>query len=229
VDSRYFVTFQSADGTVLSVLLDAPSPVLSGGVGGWEVVDRPKRVAITRFKGVEPLRQDIAVVFDGVKEGESQESRISTLINMAQQPGDLTAPPKIKLDGTVLRTDLDWVIEGIDWDSQNTMWDRQGGLSVRLRQHAVVHMLQFVDDDVLVTAPSPAVVNKPKSSGKPTTSHGLTLKQIAAAEYGDPDKYWLILAANPWLDPDPRKVIPEGTPVFIPSDQGSAPTTFIVP
>lgn len=231
LDARYYVSFESDTGDVVTVLLDAASPTLTGGMGGWEVVDRPKRVGITRFKGKEPFRQDVAIVFDGVSTGESQEEKISTLVNMGLQPDDLKDPPKVKVAGTVHRRDLTWVLEPApDWDSQSVMWDRQGGVSVRIRQAAVVHLLEFVDDQVLITAPSPAVAARDKVSGKNVkTPDGMTLKQLASIEYSDPDKYLLILMANPWLDPDPRKRIPRGTPLTIPSDQGGFPTTFVVP
>lgn len=230
MDSRYFVSLQADDGTVISVLLDAASPKLTDGFGGWETVDRPRRVALTRFKGINPVRQDLAILFEGVNEGKSQEVAITNLERMAQQTGDLSEPAKITLGGTALRKDLTWVIESIDMDDQRTMWTKQGGFPVRIRQAAVVHLLEFVDDSVIVTAPSPAVMAKPSPGGKTlTTPQGMTLKQIAALEYNDPDKYTLIIDANPWISTDPRVLIMPGTPLFIPAVNGGWPSSFIVP
>jgi hypothetical protein len=175
-----FVIFRSDAGTAVKVKLDAASPVLTGGFGGWEVVDRPKRVGMTRFKGVDPFRQDVAILFDGWATDESQESSIARLQQMALQPNVMQEPPTVQIDGMVLRTDLTWIIEGIDWDDQNVVWERQGTDFVRVRQAAVVHLLQFVDDDIVITAPSPAVKGKGTKPGAIVpVPQGMSLKQKA--------------------------------------------------
>jgi hypothetical protein len=216
-DYRYWVTFTSDSNLSVTVLLDANSPYITGGYGGWEIIDRPKRVGLTRYRGREPFRQDISILFDGAANEDSQEINISDLSRMAEQPGALQPPPTVRIDGTVLREDLVWVIENITWDSNNVMWSYAGGTPFRIRQSAVVHLLQFVDDEVIVTAPSPAIAAKPTT---PTTKievpEGMNLRQVAQANYGDPDKYIMIIVANPWLDPDPRAIIPSGTVITIP-------------
>src|SRR5438046_10117005 len=109
-----FVTFRSDSGLIVRALLGEASPVLTSGFGGWEVVDRPKRIGMTRFKGTDPFRQDIAILLDGYADNVSQESKVSRLQMMARQPDVLQQPPTIKLEGMAQRTDLVWIIEGID-------------------------------------------------------------------------------------------------------------------
>lgn len=209
---RNYVTFTSDNGLQVTVLHDAAAN-MTGGFGGWEVIERPKRVAMTRFKGKDPFRMDVPVLFDGWTDDESQEIAIATLARMAEQPGEMQQPPTLMIEGAVPREDLTWVIETIDWDNQRTIYDMQGGVQVRLRQAAVVHLLQFVDDDVISTPPTLAVV-KPKTAVKLVPGAGKTLKQLAAIEYGNPDLWTLIADANGIRDP--RKPIPATTTIKVP-------------
>lgn len=212
------VTFIPDSGPQVTILSGETPPLLIGGYGAWEVSDRPKRKGITRFTGTDPLKQDISVIFNGFIDGMSQEIEISKLDRMARQPNTLVDPPKLRLVGHALRKDLVWVITGIDMDTDKTIWEVIGGNKVRTRQAATVHLLEFVDDVIIVTETSPAV--KSNTGGKTKTISGLTMKQLAQIEYGDPNAYFEIIMANPWLDSDPRKIIPDGTPVFIPQYKG---------
>lgn len=228
-DSRYYVTFTSDSKLTFTVLVGEQSPVIVGGHGGWEVVDRPKRKGMTRFKGKDPYKQDIAIRFDGFLDQISQETDIRTLMRMDASPALETPPPLITLDGFALRTDLTWVIDNIDWDSQNVIWDVVGGIRVRLRQDATVHLMEYVDDNVIITAPSPAVANSPsKKTPSVHISRGQSLKEVAQEVYGDPAKYLPILFANPQLSNDPSAIIPAQTVLSIPPLYGATVTTFVV-
>lgn len=218
------VTFTTDSGVELTVLLGEASPIITDGYGGWSSIARPKRVGLTRYAGRNPFKQDIAIMFDGWRESISQESRISTLEFMATQPDDLSEPPKITLSGQALKTDLTWVIDpGIDWDSSSIILVNGS----RMRAAAVVHLLEFVDDSIITTPAAPVTTGKKKHVPikKIVTPKGMTLKQIAQIVYGDPDKYMLIVNANPFISTDPRRVIPAGTPLLTPG--GNVPT-FVV-
>lgn len=201
------VTLKNSAGSRLTVLLGDTSPVLSDGVTTWDTVSRPKRTAVTRYTGRNPFKQDIAVMFDGLADSKSQEGAIAKLQRMA------SAPHIVELSGHALRTDLDWVFNGsIDWDNQQTIWQRIGKETVRVRQSAVIHLLEYIKDTVIKTPASPDTAKLKKSpSRKVTIPQGMTLKQIAVIEFGDPDKWRRIVIDNPWLAPgDPRQVVPAG-------------------
>jgi hypothetical protein len=216
IGSRHKVTFTADNGLIVQVALDMASAHMTGGFGGWEVVDRPKRVALTRFKGKDPYRMDVPILFDGWSDDASQEVQISTLARMSEQPAEQQPPPTLTVDGAVPRDDLTWVIETIDWDGSNVIWDMQNGVPVRLRQSAVVHLLQYVDDNVIITKATPAVKNGGnKRGGKTvTTTSASTLRQTSQAEYDDPDAWKLIGDANGIFDP--RAPILPGTTLYIP-------------
>lgn len=219
----HYVTLTSDTGLKVRVLLDSNSAHLTGGFGGWEVVARPKRVGIVRFAGRDPFRMEVPVLFDGYGMGKGQEADISTLIRMSQPPTELKQPPTIKISGAVPRTDLTWVIEDLVQDNQSVIWDQQGGVSVRLRQGFVVHLLQYVDDTLITTAASPTIIAGGGTSGsKVKVGSGKTAKQEAQTEYGSASLFTILFAANPWMTPDPRAPIPTGTEFVVPPK--SAPT-----
>jgi hypothetical protein len=211
------VTFSSSNGLTVSVLADEDSSALTDGFGGWESVDRPKRVAMTRFATKPLFRQDIPILFDGWPDGGQQETKIATLIRMAQQAGVNAPPPTVSISGPVQRTDLTWVIENISWGTAKVIRDVVGGVSVRMRQDAVVHLMQYVDDKVLVTPAKPAVASK-VVDGK-----GKTPKQLSQEMYGTPD-FWKLFTGTtlgPPIVTGPRKPIPKGTKVVVPPNKGT--------
>src|SRR5215831_15207431 len=102
------VTFNPDVGASLTVMLYESTPVLTDGWSQWEVVDRPRRTGMTRFKGKNPYKQDISIMFDGWIEEEPQETNISTLMKMTHAPHVLAEPPKITLSGQAHKKDLIW-------------------------------------------------------------------------------------------------------------------------
>jgi LysM repeat protein len=218
VADRYYVTFRTSTLEV-RVLLDAPSPAISGGFGGWEVIDRPKRSGLTRFKGKDPFQQNVAILFDGVEDDEDQEPMIADLMAMTEPRTALETPPQVTVDGTVLRTDIQWVIQNITFSTDNVIWTMLGGSPRRLRQPAMVELLEFIDDKVILTRPTPAIASKSKPAKNIKVPDEATLYSLAIQYYGDPNQYMQIWYLNPTLDPDPRAPIPKGINVTIPTGQ----------
>jgi len=196
-------------GITLTVLLGDGSPVLTGGVTTWDTVTRPKRTSMTRFSGRAPFGQDIPVMFDGLTNdppNDNQEDRISKLETLAR------GPHVVSLGGVALHQELDWVFSGIDWDNQHTIWRRGKNGAFRIRQAATVHLLQYIKDVVRKTPAEPKVGKDP--STKTTVPKGMTLKQIANIEFGDPDKWHRLVIDNPILTilglDNPRSFLPAG-------------------
>lgn len=214
-DAKYNVTFTSSTGLRLSVLAGQTSATLTDGFGGWEAIDRPKRVAMSRWKGRPLFRQDVPILFDGVDEDKNVEVDIATLIRMSQPAGALTPPPTVKITGPVERTDLVWVIENITWEADMVVRDMQTGGSVRMRQGAVVHLLQYIDDKLILTPP------RPKVAGKVVDGADKTAKRLSQDIHGTPDFWKLFQDANLGVIKSPRQKIPKGTKVVIPPITGA--------
>lgn len=209
-DPRYLITFTASNGLNVQVMAGADSATLTDGFGGWEEVERPKRTSMTRWKGKPLFRQDVPVLFDGYSLNKNVEVDCATLLRMSQQAAVNAPPPTIKVTGPLERPDLMWVIENITWDSQEVIRDIIGGSSVRMRQGAVVHLLQYIDDKVLVTPPKPKVATKVKDGA------GKTAKQLSQETYGTPDFWAMFKDAAGKPIAQPRKKIPKGTKVTLP-------------
>jgi len=219
VAADHFVTFSSSAGHSVKVLLDAAAIGLTGGHGGWEVIARPKRTSIVRWKGKDPYTMDVPIIFNGIGPYRNMEADIQTLIKMAEPTGHLKQPPTLKVLGAalpLLHSNRWWVIADMTWDTQNATWYRFGHITGRTRQSVVVHLLEYIDEQIIITQPSPAVLNSARGGDKVVKSSGLTAKQEAQKHYGNPSLFNIIMEANPWLPIDTRLGIKAGQDLIIP-------------
>jgi nucleoid-associated protein YgaU len=151
---------------------------------------------------------DVPVLFDGWSERINLESAISTLFQMSVG-SDYSPPPTVKITGGVPIKNATWVINGIDWGT-DVIWGTDGpGTPYRLRQDAVVHLIQYNperDVKILTTKSLPNIYIVHRK--------GETMRTIAKAMYGDARRWTKIKAANPsHRDPNHLKV---GTKLRIP-------------
>jgi hypothetical protein len=216
--SAYKITFSSRGYPDVVVLHDE-APVVVSGYGGWTTTQRARRVSLTEWQGKDPLKMDVPILFDGLADKDGQEIAITTLSHMALPASEGSEPPVIAIDGPGVPEPgpQDWVIEGIDWGS-NVVFDfNDNGFMVRMRQDAVVHLLQYVSDDRIafknVTLGSATKRGWPKSY---TVKSGDTLQKIAARKdiYHDSTKWSKIATANGLRGSKPLKV---GTKLRIPA------------
>jgi nucleoid-associated protein YgaU len=111
-------------------------------------------------------------------------------------------PPVVSVEGAGLPDPGPdkWVITGIDWPNASVIQDfNSGGVMVRMRQDAVVHLLEHVDEDRAAFARlAPAAGSWPKHY---TVKHGDTIQKISAKFYKTPKKWKLIARANNLRDP----------------------------
>lgn len=202
---RYQITF-SAHGIGDVVVLHNSDPVTVSGYGGWTVTARQRRVSLTEWQGKDPLRMSIPILFDGVRGGVGQEIPITRLSRMALPPEGGGEPPVITIKGLGVPKPgpKEWVIESIDWGS-NVMWDTiNSGVTARVRQDAVVHVMQYVADDRVSFANIKLGSQGTSKTGWPKTyvvKAGDTLGKIAVHFYHDVTKWKKIADANGIRDP----------------------------
>lgn len=208
IADRYYYTFRASSGAVVRVLRGDGPPTMVGGGGGWSVENRPRRIGFTLWQGRDPYRMDVPVLFDGWPD-DSVEDDIARL-NQMQIGGDLQEPPTITISGAVPIKGATWVIEGIDWssDDENVYWVRQQGSDFRLRQAATIHLLQFKAEERLKVTVARALPNVY------ITKKGDTLRSVARDMYGNASKWTVIKKANPKIK-DPNN-IPAKTRLTIP-------------
>lgn len=187
--SKYDYTFKSSNGLSVTMKRGNTAPKMIGGGGGWDVIERPRRVSMTLWKGRDPYRMTVPVLFDGHAADESVETDISKL-NQMQMGGDLKEPPTVMIDGAVPVKGIRWVIDNIEW-GEEVFWEQEGSSKpYRTRQDAIVTLIQYNPEDRVKTA---------NTNAKPTrykTKTGQTLRQVAIAVYKDPDKWSQIAKAQ---------------------------------
>ena len=193
-----YVTLKTATDSLTVMLADSP-PTISDGVSIWDTIARPKRDSFVKYTGRSPYQQTVNVMFDGWRDNESQETRITKLVTMASKPHT------VQLSGHVLHKHLDWVITNVSWDDQYTIWKefitgsgkKKKTSLLRVRQAATITFLEYISDTIIKTPSAPHVVDPGKKPIKKIkVPKGMMLKQIAQLEYGDPDKWRLIRDAN---------------------------------
>lgn len=196
---KFMVTFRASTGSQVTVLRGDGPPKITSGEGGWDVISRPRRVALTQWTGHDPYRMDIPILFDGWHDRSSVEESISRLNAMAMGH-DFEPPPTLHVDGAVPVKGATWVIEAIDWGDE-VYWDLSAqGRYFRMRQDAIVHLLQYQAEQRLniimpKTLPNEFIVPR----------DGFTLRDVAKAMYGNAKNWKKILRANPDIR-DPNKL-----------------------
>lgn len=188
----------------VTVLLGEEPPKITDGYGGWSEVDRPRRSPLTDFLTVPLYRLSISAVLDGYAAGQSVQSQQHTIEKMARPVGT-EKPPIVNVAGSVPRTDIDWVVEGLEWDEVTR--DDGGTL---IRWGVTITLLQYVDpDQVEISGPgNRAKCKKHGKHKKVTVRKGDTLQKIAARELGSA-KCWRKIASiksNKIRDPKKLKV-----------------------
>lgn len=192
MDIELFYRFTRLDTNAnVTVKRDSAAAKISSVGGRWNVVNRPRRVSITTYDGTDPYRMDVPILFDGWDTGRSMEDAISILNQMQVPPSDYGTPPQVRIEGAVPVKNAKWVIDPhIDW-GDNIIYHEDG---YRLRQDAVVHLLQYsAAEDLQIKPPATTRIIHVKD--------GDTLKSISKAQYGTPIYWSTIKNANKIRDP----------------------------
>jgi hypothetical protein len=223
-----YVRFECDDPpTDLSVLLGAERPDVSSGYGGWEEVTRPKRTTVTTWAGQPARRLSLSVLFDNFVEGRSIEADLRVLERLAlPRPGGQPPTVKVSAPGGIVPPfyeGMTWVVDALSWG--DALMNAAGN---RVRQAAVVTLLQYISDDLLAISPAKkrrakrnrktgkttkkGAKSKRKASGaKRNKGHGARsavvtfdgedLLSVAARELGDANRWHEIAALNGIRDP----------------------------
>ena len=136
-------------------------PKVTGGYGGWEIIERPRRTAVTQWQGREPIQMEIQFVLDGWKRPAGRRSieyDVTALERMALP--HKTQPPVIKIIGSAMpHSDLDYVIQNIDWGPAIRAKNGE-----RFRQEGTITLVRYLAADKLKFT---AAQQKRQSKGRP--------------------------------------------------------------
>ena len=202
--------------------LDAEPPKIVGGYGGWEMVDRPRRVAVTVWEGRQPRQMSLPIVLDEFKSRRSVVPLMRDLEKLALPFAD-PEPPRVRIDGPgITHTDIVWLVNNIEWgESSFDEIDRDR----RTRQRAVLSLIAYSAPDRLATGGAAAAAARlaAQKTASKTAGYVYTVKQsdlrnglsgIAARELGNSTRWKEIATLNEIRDP---KRIRTGQKIRIPS------------
>jgi hypothetical protein len=206
---KYYYTFNAITGASVQVLRGADAPKMTGGGGGWQIINRPRRVGITQWVGFEPYQMEVPILFDAWHTQDSVEDDIARL-NQMQMGTDYTPPPTVTIIGAVPIKSAEWVITTIDW-GDNVYWTQTpNGDYVRMRQDAVVHLLQYRAEERLQIR-QVGLPNRYEVLRK-----GMSMRDVAKEMYGSPKRWKEIAKANPKIrDPNHIPYNPKGPPTTL--------------
>lgn len=168
-------------GVSVSMILDANSPVVSGGGGGWVVTPRPGRKGLTSWQGVDPFQLSFSAWFDAIfANGTDVEADCNDLMTLWRPRGDFNAPRHVRVTGPIpLSDDVDWLLTGLSWGP--TLRAANGA---RRQQQMDITLLEFVDPDSVIRATGAARSASTRARIY-TVKPGDTLQSIARVQLGD--------------------------------------------
>lgn len=135
---------------------------LTGGVGGWEFLDRPRRTAAVEWVGTPGYQLVLPLVLDGteVRRGVdvSVEAQCRIVTAWGRPAGD-GPPPVLTVAGPLrIATASRWVLDDVEWGRQ--IRNRAGQ---RILQEVTLTLLQHVAASVIA---SPAGRARDRNKGK---------------------------------------------------------------
>lgn len=130
-------------------LMGTDVPRITGGYGGWEVVDHPRRRGSIEWVGVEPMEMQLELVFDAWAKSDRErtdiDEQLSILEMMAkpysktEKPDPTATSPEVHVSGKAMPRvkAMPWVITNLTWGS--TIYNTEGDM---LRATVGVTLLQ---------------------------------------------------------------------------------------
>jgi hypothetical protein len=182
--SRYYL-IRSTNGASVMCYRGQESPKLISGGARYTVVDRARRKSTVQWDGDDPYRMDVPILLDGWTMRTSVELDISKLNSMMRSPGDLIPPAKVYIHGAGPVKGAKWAIETIDWGDMVIWTADETSKGYRLRQDAILHLLQFLEPKVLqVSTPNtsiPIVVKAGQTASQIAKDNSITVPSLLKA------------------------------------------------
>lgn len=226
---------------VVQSIMDATTPMITDGYGGWVVIPRRKKVGILDWQGNNPKQMKIGLMLDAWGpnalrpnhvEGDCQNLELMASANRNNN----TRPPIVTFlvdDAVLPAQNLKWVIEDLVWG--DGIKNRDTGM--RTRQQVSLTMREMVEDTLLNTL-SPALTRRTATISEDslafprtyTVKAGDTMGSIASRIYGKEALWHKIAKANKIRDPNGirvgqvLKIPPPNAPTTTPAKTTPAPT-----
>lgn len=137
-------------------------PSLSGGVGGWTEIPRPRRTNAAEWTSTPARSQILPLMLDGMEYSKGVdvpvEPQIAALISWGTKHPATGQPTVLGVSGPVHATDGRWVINDLDWGGLV-----RNGAGDRIQQKVTVTLLELLEPSLLA---SPARKARKHKGGK---------------------------------------------------------------
>jgi hypothetical protein len=198
-------------GVTFALWGDATYKMAGSGSGGWQVIDRPRLVAITQWYDRSPFSLDLPLAIDSeVIFGEADQS-IESFANILESwmdrvPGT-NQPPVLNISGPTVGLQRQWVLYTFEY--HEAIRDATAGF--RTQQKVQLTLYEYNAPLVAVTNnPTPATVatqalaaqTVSQSYALYTVKTGDTLSSIAAARLGNFASWTILATLNNIRDPN---------------------------
>lgn len=163
----------SADAPLTCPLGDGTAEPKGG--SNWEIIDRPQRKGLTHWSGMPPATMTVPIMLDGFIDDRSVEPHCEYLARLERPRDPISLPiafsgtawtqprPTVfRVDGPLPLTQLHWVLEELEPTGEI----RSITNGMRVRASFVLHLLEFVDVDLLIEAsPAKSAVDRNRRLG----------------------------------------------------------------
>jgi hypothetical protein len=129
----YYYYLKSNNGLELYVLRDDAAPKITGGLGGWEIVDRRRRKGLTNWTGRQPWQMSVPVLFNGWFDPPYSIDPDVAVLNRMAFGDNFVIPPTVTAEGVLPITGIKWVIQNIDYgDNSHYLKDDVGNMIAKM-------------------------------------------------------------------------------------------------
>lgn len=185
LDARASYLIRTSSGASVLCRRGTEAPKITAGGARYTTIERPRRRSTIQWAGDDPYRMDVPVLLDGWADGLSVEPQCAQINQMKQSKGDLVPPVEVYVDGALPVKGARWVVEDITWGDM-VIWSARSGAGFRLRQDAVLHLLQSVALSVLQldrppSATTPYIIKSGDTLASIASKHGITVAAIKKA------------------------------------------------
>lgn len=124
--------------------------VLSGGVGGWQDLERPLRRTAIEYVGTPGFVYELPLMFNGVEFLPGRDLHVESacveLMRWGNRNRKTGHPQVLRLEGVAIKSPprVRWVIDSIAWGES---WRGEDGK--RIQQYVTVTLREFVEAEVL--------------------------------------------------------------------------------
>ena len=153
----------------ITVPLGDGAAVLTGGFGGYEIIERQDDIGMTDWAGQQPITQDVSLLLNGWESNTSVQPDWDLIRQLGRDTSpDERRPPVFKVTGPVEYSGKWWVLpsSGIETNAGSVI--RRPGDGALMRIEFTLHLLEYVKPEVVRRRPAAASSTTRTSARRPT-------------------------------------------------------------